>query len=1010
MTAHLSRFLRTPRSRKRPAHRCAPALELLERRELLDATYHNLAGAALSQNWSNAALITTDDDWAGVPSILGYRGDNGSQPTGVDPQTLLAPLDTEVDVNANLSDPDGFVSGGVAEFDGIANPAVALNGSGTADAPSLVLHLNTTGMTAVTISYRLRDLDGSADDAVMRVALQYRIGTSGDFVNVPGGLVADATTGGAATLETPVNVVLPSAVENQAQVQVRIITANAVGNDEWVGIDDISVSGTPATAGTLQFSAAAYSISEGDGTATLTVTRTGGSVGGVSVNYAVTGGTATAGSDYTVTTPGTLSLADGETTKTISVTVNDDGDPEPSETVLFTLSAPTGGATLGIPATTTLTIADNDGPGALRFSAAAYNAGENSGVAVITVLRIGGIGGTVTVDYTTIPGTATAGADYTPASGTLTFDQGENSKSFGVPLLNDTLLEGPETINLMLSSPTGGATLASPSSAVLTILDNDLLLNEVKVDPPGTDQPFEYLELRGTPGAALTNYYLLVLEGDYGLDGTGLGLADLVFSLGLTTPGANGLLLIKATTGGHNPQSAATRVVGSPFLDDGSVQSLENGTSSFVLVRSTTPLIAGNDYDSDGDGVLDLPVGASVVDAVGWSDNSSSLDRVYGGVSLTQSIDFPDAASRSAGNLTPLATAGWFNGDLVLTPGSTSVGYNPTRASANLVPGASLTPGGQNVVSFLAFGPDAGFEPRVRVFDPVTNTERYNFLAFDMAFTGGVRLALGDMTGDGVADLIAASGPGITSEIRFFDGASTGPAPTLLAAAPIFPGFSGGFFVAAGDLTGDGRDDLVISPDAGELPGVPGIAPPLLAIDLAGGALLGIAWVYEPTFTGGVRVAMGDVSGDGFADLIAAPGPGRVTEVLVISAAGLTSFQPFGPGYSGGAYVAVGDVNGDGKADVAVGSGGGAPAQVRIYDVSGASPVLLNELTAYAGFTGAVRVALRDVTADGRPELITTPGAGLEPRAKAFDPLLDTPVSDTLVYDMAFLGGVFVAG
>ena len=207
-----------------------------------DATYQALP---FTQNWANTGLITTSDDWSGVPGVVGYRGDDLTLTTGVDPQTILADgAATPVDVNANQTDPNTFTAGGVTEFE-LANPVIALNGSGTADAPFIVLHLNTTGFSAIQVAYNLRDLDGSADDAGQQVALHYRVGAAGDFTNVASAYVADATTGGAATQVTPVNITLPAAADNQPQLQVRIMTTNAPGNDEWVGVDDIAVTGTP---------------------------------------------------------------------------------------------------------------------------------------------------------------------------------------------------------------------------------------------------------------------------------------------------------------------------------------------------------------------------------------------------------------------------------------------------------------------------------------------------------------------------------------------------------------------------------------------------------------------------------------------------------------------------------------------------------------------------------------------------------------------------------------------
>jgi hypothetical protein len=210
-----------------------------------------------TQNWTNTGLITIDDNWSGVPGIEGRRGDSITGGTGTDPQTLLAADDPGVvDVNANRADPDTFLTGGVTEFDGIGNPVVALSGSGTADAPYLLISLNTTGFVNVNVAYNLRDIDGSADNATSQVALQFRVGASGAFTNVPAGYVADASSGPSlATLVTPVSTNLPAAADNQPVVQIRIMTTNAVGNDEWIGIDDINITGSPVPVELMRFEA-----------------------------------------------------------------------------------------------------------------------------------------------------------------------------------------------------------------------------------------------------------------------------------------------------------------------------------------------------------------------------------------------------------------------------------------------------------------------------------------------------------------------------------------------------------------------------------------------------------------------------------------------------------------------------------------------------------------------------------------------------------------------------------
>ena len=216
----------------------------------MTAIYHSLASGSLLQDWSNAGLITVNDDWSGVPSIVGYRGDELTAATGADPQTLLADGVPVIDVNVNQTSPNTFNTGGVAEF-AIANPTVALNGSGTADAPSLVFHVDATGRQDVRVQFNVRDLDGSVDNAIQQVALQYRIGETGAWTNLPAGFVADATQGPSLSGQSiSVDVTLPGDANNQAQVQVRVITANAVGNDEWVGIDDIDISSAPGAGDT----------------------------------------------------------------------------------------------------------------------------------------------------------------------------------------------------------------------------------------------------------------------------------------------------------------------------------------------------------------------------------------------------------------------------------------------------------------------------------------------------------------------------------------------------------------------------------------------------------------------------------------------------------------------------------------------------------------------------------------------------------------------------------------
>ncbi|MBU2260274.1 S-layer homology domain-containing protein [Patescibacteria group bacterium] len=111
--------------------------------------------------------------------------------------------------------------------------------------------------------------------------------------------------------------------------------------------------------------------------------------------------------------------------------------------------------------------------GSMRFTIDHYSVNENAGMATISVVRTGGKSGAVTVDYTVAEGTAKAGEDYEVVSGTLRFADNETSAILVVRILDDDTVEGDETINIALSEPTGGALLTTPSSAILTIKDNE---------------------------------------------------------------------------------------------------------------------------------------------------------------------------------------------------------------------------------------------------------------------------------------------------------------------------------------------------------------------------------------------------------------------------------------------------------------------------------------------------------------------------------------------------------
>jgi uncharacterized protein (TIGR03118 family) len=246
--------------------------------------------------------------------------------------------------------------------------------------------------------------------------------------------------------------------------------------------DTATVTVTVNPVGTIQFNSATYTVNENAGSATITITRTGASTGAATVQFSTSNGTA-GSADYT-TTNTTVNFANGQTSQTVNIPINNDALDEPNETVNLTISNVTGSGLLGAQATAVLTIVDDDLP-IIEFSLAAYTVNENAGNAVITVNRVGDNLPPAEVDFASsdtfgmspctllLTGKASERCDYLTVVGRLKFAAGEASKSFPVFLIDDVHVEGNEVLNLTLSNPSAGSSLGAQSTATLTITDND---------------------------------------------------------------------------------------------------------------------------------------------------------------------------------------------------------------------------------------------------------------------------------------------------------------------------------------------------------------------------------------------------------------------------------------------------------------------------------------------------------------------------------------------------------
>ena len=388
------------------------------------------------------------------------------------------------------------------------------------------------------------------------------------------------------------------------------------------------------------------------------------------------------------------------------------------------------------------------GPGTIEFiDTTIVQAEGDSGTtqAEVVVSRLGGVSGAVSASYTVSAGTA-SGADFTATSGTVNFAAGQTRATFMVDIAGDTSLEGSETINIALSTPTGGATLGTNSSATLTIADDDALINEVlanvsPVDPQNqiTDETNrEYVELIGTPGESLAGYYFVIFEGQEEetagtTDETGSGVADLVVDLSGQTFGANGLLVLKPTDWIYtaDPDSNTMDIAAFDAVGGG----IEDDSQTYALVRSSVPIVQGTDYDTIGEYVnttresVDSPLGSvGVLDAAPFSTGDAEfVDSVFvqnGGsdrdrAAVTGLINLPgvhihqptgasssnnvtsDALSRREGNKIPNTLGAWFNGDIMDDRVDNPViEYlnGTTRISVVAPDGSVLTPGATNTL------------------------------------------------------------------------------------------------------------------------------------------------------------------------------------------------------------------------------------------------------------------------------------------------------------------------
>ncbi len=362
-------------------------------------------------------------------------------------------------------------------------------------------------------------------------------------------------------------------------------------------------------------------------------------------------------------------------------------------------------------------------------------------------------------------------------------------------------------------------------------------------------------------------------------------------------------------------------------------------------------------------------------------------------------VETLDTATNNNGNGTAFAA---FTTNLTLNSLYT---INLTTGAATLVGqigdgsgirGLAVAPEGVVVV-----GSGTGANGDVRLFDPTTGALRIGIVPF-AGFQGGVRVAAGDVNGDGIPDAVVTA-VAAQGHVKVFDGISGAEIRSFFA----FTGFQGTVNVSTGDVNGDGFADILVSAN-----GAPG--GHVKAFSGRDGTELASFFAYEGFF-GNVTVSAADFDNNGVKEIVTAAAANGHVKVFTGTGTAFTSatlptfvnsffaFDGFG---TGDVNVAAGDLNGDGIADIVVSSGVGTQGHVKGFN--GSTHAVLASFFAFAGSTTGAAVALADANGDGLLDIRVTPGAGVDASVTTFD--LAGASLGTFTTFAGFKGGSTIAG
>ena len=621
----------------------------------------------------------------------------------------------------------------------------------------------------------------------------------------------------------------------------------------------------------------------------------------------------------------------------------------------------------------------------------------------------------VSVLASTASGTASlADNDYLPVMSRLVgFAPGVLTAQLVVETIQDDKFEEDQTLTVVLSGPTNaGGVVGSPASG--TILNNDL-------------RPTIRIAGRSVPEGNAPFDLLVDVTLSHSTDETISVQVDTADGTASVADGDYEPVVgrIVAFAPGVLQQQTAVRIVGdAAFEPDESlfvnlsnavnVESIAEGQALITLLNDDAPppvnqppmITSGGGGDTAAVMVSENTTDVMVVAAVDSDAGPQSLVfRITGGADAALfTIDLLSGALRFAEppDFEQPADAGGDN-TYDVTVEITDGEQADSQAIAVTITDVAES------IDLIAIGADASprGRPVVKLFDGGGNLLS-SFLAYAANFRGGVRVAVGDVTGDGVPEIVTAPGRGHAPLVKVFDLAGQEHAEYRIQTYAAT--FKGGVNVAIGDVVGDARSDIVVVPGRGQ-------AQVRVFENVSAGGADPFAdaparqfLAFAGSFRGGASVALADMNADGKDEIVVGSGSGMRATVNVFdvqaAAASYTptaQFLPFGPRFRGGVFIAAGRVDGDLVPELIVGAGTGG-SLVEIH--SGAGGGLLNSVAPLPpAHRGGVRVAAKDFDGDGLIDTVFAAPGGRAGSVRRFAPLSAAAVDFLFESGLDFRGG-----